>query len=386
MIRALVEQKRIVVCVGPGGVGKTTTAAALGALGARLGRKTLVCTIDPAPRLADALGVGGLGPEPRAVPPEACRALGIPEGGAGRLDAVRLDTARAFGRLVDEQVADPEMRRRIFDNGIYRQITTTLTGSQEYAATLALYELARGGAYDLIVLDTPPTANALDFLDAPQRLAAAVSSPALSWFARPAERGEGGGGWLSLRRLRAGGALVLRRLAKLVGSRFLDDVAAFLVDFQHVLGGFLARAKAVDELLRGPDTAFLLVLVPAVAAVDEALYFHGRLREAGVPLQAFIANRVQPAPGITEAGALSVALRASASFADLSDAVIAEAVVRLAPLARTFAALHEGERRELARLAARAPGTHVIQIPLLNHDVDNLVELRVVGEALLAGS
>ena len=149
MIRALVEQKRIVVCVGPGGVGKTTTAAALGAAAARLGRKTLVCTIDPAPRLADALGVGGLGPEPRLVPAEACRALGIPEEGAGRLYAVRLDTARAFARLVDEQVADPEMRRRIFDNAIYRQVTTSLTGSQEYAATLALYELAREGAYDL---------------------------------------------------------------------------------------------------------------------------------------------------------------------------------------------------------------------------------------------
>jgi len=386
MIRALVEQKRIIVCVGPGGVGKTTTAAALGATAARLGRKTLVCTIDPAPRLADALGVGGLGPEPRPVPAEACRTLGIPEEGAGRLYAVRLDTARAFARLVDEQVADPEMRRRIFDNGIYRQVTTSLTGSQEYAATLALYELAREGAYDLIVLDTPPTANALDFLDAPKRIAAAVSSPALNWFARSPE-GEAAGGLrrLSLRRLRAGGALVLRRLAKLVGSQFLDDVGAFLTDFQQVLGGFLERAKAVDLLLRRPDTAFLLVLVPAVAAVDEALYFHGRLSDAGVPLSAFIANRVQPAPGITEPGALAKALREAPAFADLSDAAVAEAAARLAPLAGTFAALYEGELRELGRLAERAPGTKITQIPLLDHDVDNLAELRVVGEALLAG-
>ncbi len=383
MIRALIEQKRIVVCVGPGGVGKTTTAAALGATAARVGRKTLVCTIDPAPRLADALGVGGLGPEPRPVPAEACRALGIPEEAAGRLFAVRLDTARAFARLVDEQVADPEMRRRIFDNAIYRQVTTSLTGSQEYAATLALYELAREGDYDLIVLDTPPTANALDFLDAPKRIAAAVSSPALSWFARPPEAS--GLKRLSFRRLRAGGAIVLRRLAKLVGSRFLDDVGAFLTDFQQVLGGFLERAKAVDLLLRGPDTAFLLVLVPAVAAVDEALYFHGRLRDAGVPLSAFIANRVQPAPGLTDAGALASALRATPAFADLADAVLTEAAARLVPLAATFAALHEGERREIARLAAQAPGTEITQIPLLDHDVDNLAELRVVGEALLAG-
>jgi anion-transporting ArsA/GET3 family ATPase len=383
MIRPLVEQKRIVVCVGPGGVGKTTTAAALGALAARVGRKTLVCTIDPAPRLADALGTGGLGPEPRPVPAEACRVLGIDQGDDGppRLHAVRLDTARAFARLVEEQVADPEMRRRIFDNSIYRQITTSLTGSQEYAATLALYELARTGAYDLIVLDTPPTANALDFLDAPKRLAAAVSSPALGWFARPSQSGK----LLSFRRLRAGGALVLRRLAKLVGSRFIDDIAAFLTDFQQVLGGFLERAQAVDALLRGREAAFLLVLVPVVAAVDEALYFHGRLREAGVPLSAFIANRVQPAPGLTDGAALGAALRAAPAFADLSDAALAEAAARLSAVAQTAAARRAGERREIARLGERAPGTAIREVLLLDHDVDNLAELRVVGEALLSG-
>src|SRR5262245_49664228 len=208
MIPALVTQKKIIVCVGPGGVGKTTTAAALGALGARQGKRTLVCTIDPAPRLADALGVGTLGADPSPVPAEACHALGI--AAPGRYFAVRLDTERAFAALVEEQVADPEMRRRIFGNAIYRQITTTLTGSQEYAATLALYDFATRGGYDLIVLDTPPTANALDFLEAPRRIAAAVSSPAIQWFARPA----GTPGRFSLQRLRSGSALVLRRMAK----------------------------------------------------------------------------------------------------------------------------------------------------------------------------
>jgi anion-transporting ArsA/GET3 family ATPase len=381
MIRALVDEKRILVCVGPGGVGKTTTAAAIGALAARRGRRTLVCTIDPAPRLADALGVGGLGPEPRPVPAAACRALGIADDGVERLFAVRLDTERTFARFVEGQVADPEMRRRIFENTIYRQITTALTGSQEYAATLALYELARDSRFDLIVLDTPPTANALDFLDAPRRIAAAVSSPALSWFARP----QGGAGLFSLQRLRAGGALVLRRLAKLVGSRALDDIGAFLVDFQGVLAGFLTRANAIDELLRGPDVAFLLVLAPAVAAVDEALYFQGRLREAGVPLGGFVANRVQPAPGLADRDALALALRAEPLFADLGEAAIAEAARELEPLARAFGARHASERREIERLAARAPGVVVTEIPLLDHDVDNLVELRVVGESLISG-
>ena len=300
---------------------------------ARLGRKTLVCTIDPAPRLADALGVGGLGPEPRPVPAEACRALGIPEEGAGRLFAVRLDTARAFARLVDEQVADPEMRRRIFDNAIYRQITTSLTGSQEYAATLALYELAREGAYDLIVLDTPPTANALDFLDAPKRIAAAVSSPALSWFARPPE-GRGGAGRLSFRRLRAGGALVLRRLAKLVGSRFLDDVGG-------VPDRLSAGAGRVPGARQGGRRAC------CAARTRRSCWCWCRrwppstrrsTSTAGCATPAcrsaaFIANRVQPAPGLTDAGALATALRASPAFADLSDAALAEAAARLAPLA-----------------------------------------------------
>jgi anion-transporting ArsA/GET3 family ATPase len=375
----LARTKKVLVCVGPGGVGKTTTAAALGALAARLGRRTLVCTIDPAPRLADALGVGALGPEARAVPPDACRALGIDAD--DRYFAVRLDTARAFAALVQEQVTDPEMRRRIFANPIYREITTSLTGSQEYAATLALYDLATHGSYDLIVLDTPPTANALDFLDAPKRIEAAVSSPVLQWLMRPVEST----GRFSLQRLRTGGAFVLRRLGRFVGSQVLDDIGAFLVDFQIVLAGFLARAAEIDRLLRGPDVAFLLVLAPEVAAVDEAMYFHGRLREAAIPLGGFVANRVHPAPGLADAAALGAALRAQPATRGVPDAALVDVAARLAELARGAQTLHASERRELARLASSAPGIPVTEVPLLDHDVDNLSELRAVGRWLEAG-
>jgi anion-transporting ArsA/GET3 family ATPase len=386
MIRALIGEsaspagaKRILVCVGPGGVGKTTTAAAIGALAARQGRKTLVCTIDPAPRLADALATGGLGASPQPISAAACRVLGIPEGG-DKLFAVRLDTERTFARLVDEQVSDPEMRRRIFDNTIYRQITTTLTGSQEYAAMLALHGFATGGQFDLVVLDTPPTSNALDFLDAPARIALAVDNPVLKWFARP----DASSRRLSLQWLRSGGALIVRRLAKMVGSRFIDDIGAFLVDFQGALGGFLGRARAIDALLRGPDVAFLLVLTPAVAAIDEALFFHGRLRAAGVPLGGFVANRVQRPPGLDEPAAIEAALRARAETASLAPETLADAAARLASVARAFGALHASERRELARLASSAPGTPITEVPLLDHDVDNLEELRVVGDHLWA--
>ena len=379
MIQALVNDNRVLVCVGPGGVGKTTIAAAVAALSARRGKRTLVCTIDPAPRLADALGTGGLGAEPKPLPPDACRALGM-DGAEGKLHAVRIDTEATFERLVNESVADPEMRRRIFDNVIYRQITTMLTGSQEFAATLALHDFVASGRFDLVVLDTPPTANALDFLEAPGRIAAAVSSPALNWFARPAQ----GARRFSFQRLRSGGALLVRRMAKLVGSRFLDDAGAFLVDFQEVLTAFLARAQAVDKLLRGPDVGFLLVLVPEVAAIDEGLYFHERLRTAGIGMAGFVANRVHAAPGLDEPAAIAAALRADPAGAGLPAATIDEAAARLAPVARAFGALAVSERRELGRLGARAPGVPITEVPLLDHDVDNLAELRVVGEHLSA--
>jgi anion-transporting ArsA/GET3 family ATPase len=209
MKRRLVGKKTI-VCVGPGGVGKTTTAAALGVMAARAGLRTLVCTIDPAPRLADALGVRNLGATPTAIARETASALGIAS--PDLLYAMRVDPVAAFAGLVNEQVADPELRSHIFSNSLYRHVTTDLTGSHEYAATLALYQLRRDGAYDLIVLDTPPTANALEFLETPQRLAEAIASPAVQWFARPDPKISR----FSLRRLGMGGASIIRRDRKSV--------------------------------------------------------------------------------------------------------------------------------------------------------------------------
>jgi anion-transporting ArsA/GET3 family ATPase len=357
-------------------VGKTTTAAALGILAARLGRRTLVSTIDPAPRLADALGLGNLSADPRALPEETARALGIE--GKGALFAARLDTARAFRRLVEDQVAEPEMRARIFANPIYRQITSTLTGSQEYAATLALHELERAGQYDLIVLDTPPTAHALDFLDAPRRIAGAISSPALQWFARP----PASSGFLSWQRLRAGPALVVRRLGKLVGSRFLDDLGAFLLDFREVLAGFLERAQAVETLLRRADVGFLLVLSPDVPAVSEALYFSSRLRAAHIPLCGFIANRVLSSPGLVDEAAMRSKL---ATLVGLPPETVNPAAHELAKVSSYLDRLSRAQRREIDRLAHDAPGIGITTVPLLTHDVSNVESLRRVGEHLEKG-
>jgi anion-transporting ArsA/GET3 family ATPase len=375
----LLATKQIIVCVGPGGVGKTTTSAALAARAARRGRKTLVTTIDPAPRLADALGVA-LTAEPTVVPGHVAAALGIAD---GTLHVARLDTARAFAALVDEQVPDAAMRRRIFENPIYRQITTALTGSQEYAATLALYDIVRKAQFDLVVLDTPPTANALDFLEAPRRLAEAIASPAIKWFARPPE---GSGSRLSASRLRAGGALVLKRLAKFVGSQFLEDVAAFLTDFQTVLGGFLERADAVASRLRRSDVAFFLVLAAETPGVEEALYFEKRLREAQVPLEAFVVNRLHERPGSMDVDDLAARLRARPELSGISEADIERLAVPLGRTAIEMSQVCDGEARELARLRASSPGTLVLRVPLLDRDVASLSALVQVGGFLDGGA
>jgi len=372
-VHRLIDTKRILVCAGPGGVGKTTTAAALAVAAARAGRRTLVCTIDPAPRLADALGMPDLSADPRPLSDAAARALGIHAPGA--LMAARLDTARTFDRLVESEVPGQEMRRRIFANAIYREITSTLTGSQEYAATLALHELHTAGGYDLIVLDTPPTAHALDFLEAPRRLTAAIESPIVQWFSRPPSST----GLLSWQRLRAGPGLILRRVGKLVGSQFLDDLGAFLLDFRDVLHGFLRRAQAVEALLRQQETGFLLVLEPEVPAVSEALFFAARLREAGLHLEAFIANRVLPVISLTDEPTLRERLTGCGARPLDVDA----GVTALAALADHLARLASAQRRELVRLHHEAPGVALAVVPLLAGDVSTLDSLRKIGEHLV---
>jgi anion-transporting ArsA/GET3 family ATPase len=375
MKRSLVGKKTI-VCVGPGGVGKTTTAAALGVIGARAGLRTLVCTIDPAPRLADALGLHNLGAQPTAIAPETAAALGIAS--PDLLFAMRVDPVAAFAGLVNEQVADPELRNHIFSNSLYRHVTTDLTGSHEYAATLALYQLRRDGGHDLIVLDTPPTANALEFLQTPQRLAEAIASPAVQWFARPDPKTSR----FSLRRLGVGGASVIRRAGKLMGSQFLDDLGAFLLDIRQVLGGFLVRAREIEALLKQPDVGFVLVLSPETAAVTEALDFARRLRDTGSPLCCYIANRTSTDPGPRSADDIA---RAASSLPDLqgeAPSTLSDAADKLARLADYLGQIARAQERELERLARQSPGTAITTVPLLPHDVSNIDSLRAIADRL----
>jgi len=368
--------KKTLVCVGPGGVGKTTTAAALGVIGARNGLRTLVCTIDPAPRLADALGVANLGSTPTAIGADTAASLGITS--PDMLHAMRVDPATAFAHLVEEQVSDPELRRHIFSNSLYRHVTTNLTGSQEYAATLALYELRRDGGYDLIVLDTPPTANALEFLETPERLAAAIGSPALQWFARPDPRL----GRFSLKRLGVGGAMIIRRAGKLMGSKFLDDLGAFLLDIREVLGGFLTRAREIEAVLKRPDVGFILVMTPETAAVNEALYFARRLRETGSPLCCYIANRTLQEPLPCSETVLREQIAGMPALRDLAKGELEDAARKLADLAQYLTKIAHAQKGELDRLSHESPGVEITTVPLLPHDVSSIDSLLAIADRL----
>jgi anion-transporting ArsA/GET3 family ATPase len=368
--------KSTLVCVGPGGVGKTTTAAALGVIGARNGLRTLVCTIDPAPRLADALGVANLGPTPAAIGADTAAALGITS--PHMLHAMRVDPATAFAHLVEDQVADPELRKHIFSNSLYRHVTTDLTGSQEYAATLALYELRRDGGYDLIVLDTPPTANALEFLETPERLAAAIASPAMQWFARSDPHMSR----FSLKRLGVGGATIIRRAGKLMGSQFLDDLGAFLLDIREVLGGFLTRAREIESVLKRPDVGFILVMTPETASVNEALYFARRLRETGSPLCCYIANRTLQEPLPCPPGVLREQIAAMPGMQEQSAAVIDTAACKLEELAQYLTKIAHAQKGELDRLSRESPGVEITTVPLLPHDVSSIDSLRAIADRL----
>ena len=368
--------KKTLVCVGPGGVGKTTTAAALGVIGARNGLRTLVCTIDPAPRLADALGVANLGSTPTAIGADTAASLGITS--PDMLHAMRVDPATAFAHLVEEQVSDPELRRHIFSNSLYRHVTTNLTGSQEYAATLALYELRRDGGYDLIVLDTPPTANALEFLETPERLAAAIGSPALQWFARPDPRL----GRFSLKRLGVGGAMIIRRAGKLMGSQFLDDLGAFLLDIREVLGGFLTRAREIEAVLKRPDVGFILVMTPETAAVNEALYFARRLRETGSPLCCYIANRTLQEPLPCSETVLREQIAGMPALRDLAKGELEDAARKLADLAQYLTKIAHAQKGELDRLSHESPGVEITTVPLLPHDVSSIDSLLAIADRL----
>lgn len=287
----LARTRRVVACVGAGGVGKTTVAAAVALEAARRGRRAVVITIDPARRLADALGVGELDNEPRALPADRLAALGVD--GEGSLSAMMLDMKRTFDDLVHRFAPDAESRERILENPIYQHVSDALAGSAEYSAMEKVYDLAERDDFDLIVVDTPPSQHAIDFLDAPQRLMEFLDSRIVQLLVHPAFAA----GRFGFRVFQRGAQRVLQIIERVSGVGFLEDLSDFLLAFEGMSEGFRDRARRVRALLLGPDSAFLLVSGPGHRSVDDAVRFLERLQDGGVPVAGVVMNRMRAWPG-----------------------------------------------------------------------------------------
>ena len=374
-------ERRILVCVGSGGVGKTTTAATLALAAARRGKRTLVLTIDPARRLANSLGLASLGHQVQEVDPHLVH-KGAPVG-TGKLFAMMLDQKQAFDEVVAKHAKDPAAVQRILANPVYAQISGSLAGAQEYAAMAKLHDFDQSGAYDLIVVDTPPTAHALDFLDAPRKLSEAIDSPAIEWFRKL--QGEGGSRWSLVGK---SGAFILKRLAKFVGSKFIDDLGVFFTEFNDILGGFRKRAEETFALLRQPRVGFLLVASPEPMAVREALAFHERLVQAGMPFVGFVVNKVHVSHPISgDRAQLESQLAAQPSIAalGLSGTTRTMAAQELLAAYAETETLAAADQEATARMrSAGGEQKTFVEVPLQKDDVHDVERLVALERYLLA--
>ncbi len=368
----LLQGKRIVVCAGAGGVGKTTVAAAIALGFASRGQRVLCITIDPAKRLADSLGLGAMNTEEQVVSAELFSAASVPV--SGTLTVLMLDTKRTFDDLVARHASSPEARDRIFQNRIYSYVSTSLAGTQSYMAMEKVLLVRQDPRFDVIVLDTPPTSNALDFLDAPERLIEAIDSAAMRWLVQTFEKS----GRFSLNLVARGVALVLRGLGRLTGKGFLEHLAEFVAELNELFGGFRERAAVVAKAFRSPELSYVLVTSAAPAAIDEVSYFAARLREQGMRPDAVVVNRLQPSPGEADAAAVQAAARASGL--ELSEHALS-GVLQAAADDRKRARF-EGQQLEVLERALGAQPPQLFRVPVLAADVHDVRSLSAVAARL----
>jgi anion-transporting ArsA/GET3 family ATPase len=362
--------RRIIVCCGSGGVGKTTTAAALALRAAERGRKVVVLTIDPARRLAQSMGIEALDNTPRPVP-------GIGEG-AGSLDAMMLDMKRTFDEVVESQ-ASPEKAKQILNNPFYVAVSSSFAGTQEYMAMEKLGQLDKAarasGRWDLIVVDTPPSRSALDFLDAPERLSSFLDGKFMRLLLAPA-RGPA-------RLMTAGFNMVTKAVTTIIGGQVLSDMQAFVSAFDTLFGGFRQRAQRTFELLQADGTSFLVVAAPEPDALREAAYFVERLSSEDMPLAGLVVNRASVAPEVdlSPAAAMSGYEKLRDSTDDAS-----RTAAGLLRLHADRALIVERETRLRARFATAHPDVATVVLPALPTDVHDLDGLRDIGALLASGA
>ncbi|MBT2393106.1 ArsA family ATPase [Streptomyces sp. ISL-1] len=396
---------RIIVCCGAGGVGKTTTAAALGVRAAERGRKVVVLTIDPARRLAQSMGIDSLDNTPRRV-------KGVE--GEGELHAMMLDMKRTFDEIVEAH-ADAERARSILENPFYQSLSAGFAGTQEYMAMEKLGQLRARGEWDLIVVDTPPSRSALDFLDAPKRLGSFLDGKFIKVLVAPAKMG----GRAGMKFLNVGMSMMTGTLGKLLGGQLLRDVQTFVAAMDTMFGGFRTRADATYRLLQAPGTAFLVVAAPERDALREAAYFVERLAAEEMPLAGLVLNRVHGSGAARLSAERALAAAENLDEGRIVDQRHGKAGVRDAaaaspespPVAHTDAVDHTDaidhtteqltsgllrlhaermqvlarERRTRDRFTALHPEVAVAQVPALPGDVHDLAGLRAIGDRLATG-
>jgi anion-transporting ArsA/GET3 family ATPase len=361
---------RVVVTCGSGGVGKTTTAAALAMIGAEAGRRTVVLTIDPARRLAQSMGLTELDNTPREV-------AGVEN---GRLFAMMLDMKRTFDDVVLEH-STRERAEQIFANPFYQSLSSSFAGTQEYMAMEKLGQLVAANEWDLIVVDTPPSRSALDFLDAPNRLGRFLDGRMIRLLTAPAKAG--GKAYLKVVTVSVG--MVARVFTKIIGGDLLNDLSTFVTALESMFGGFRERAQQTYELLKQPGTAFLVVAAPEPDALREASYFVERLSDDSMPLAGIVVNRTRRVATVDDAGPLTAARAelAAESLADEDDdeARLARAALRVHAEIATAA---EHDARMTRRFCSAHPEVPVAGVTALPSDVHDLDGLRTIG--LLLGA
>lgn len=364
---------RVIICCGSGGVGKTTVSASLALRFAREGRKVAVLTIDPARRLADSLGIGSLTNTPRRVPIET-----IAPDATGSVDAVMLDAKSTFDDLVHKWSPDAQTADRVLRNRYYQAASARLGGSHEYMAMERLLQLATSGDYEVVVLDTPPTRHALDFLRAPDRMAGLMDQGVLRWLVMPTTRG----GW---RALEFGSEAVARVLKRLVGRTVIGEIAEFFDAFRVLSDRMRDRSVEVQALLRAEETRFLLVTSPAHTARSEALYFLQVLTDESMPFGGFLINRATPRPVHPESALLAALDTPGTPEADLPSALRTAVSEALTTAHRTRTARATVHQQAIDELRAAGPaGAPCWVIPEQPDDLHDLSGLAALGPYLPA--
>jgi anion-transporting ArsA/GET3 family ATPase len=362
-VTELVRDKRILICAGPGGVGKTTTSAAIAAGMAARGLKVAVLTIDPAKRLADSLGLPELGNVERQVDPSLFTEAGV-DPGDGELWAMMLDSKATFDDVVKRNAPDEETRDAVLSNRIYKELSSALAGSQEYMAMEKLYEIWSEDRYDLLILDTPPSRNALDFLEAPNRLLQFIEGRSLQVFLAPTG--------FAAKVAGRGTSVMFSILRRITGVDLLQDLSEFFGSFAGMVGGFRERATKVNELLADDRSAFVVICGPQSETIAEASYFRDKLAEQKLPFGGAIVNKVHRAGGaLTEKAA-----------DDLKEALGEDLGDRVAANYDDYRRLADRDALNIEGLAKKLGTDHIIQVPYLDQDVHDLAGLFEVNSFL----